>query len=250
MKRKTSGGRVLKKILAVIPTYNERENIDNILRRVLDVDDRIHVLVVDDASPDGTGEIVREESEANERIHLLCRNGKQGLGTAYVAGFQYAISKTYDAVVQIDADFSHSPEDIPRLIRKAEQGADFVIGSRYIKGVNVVNWPLQRLLISYFASVYARMITGMPFRDTTAGFSLIRRCVLETIPLDEIQTNGYGFQIEIKFLAWKQKFRVVEIPIVFTEREEGHSKMNRKIMLEAIFLVWKLRFGPKCRLNQ
>jgi dolichol-phosphate mannosyltransferase len=233
----------IKKILAIIPTYNEIENITTVIERVLAADSRISIVVIDDASPDGTGEAVIEISERNSRVNLISRSGKLGLGTAYVAGFKYGLKNKYDAVVEIDADLSHSPEDIPRLVEYAENGADFVIGSRYKDGVNVVNWPLRRLLLSYGASIYSRIITGMPYRDLTAGFGLIRREVLEAINLDGIKSNGYSFQIEVKFKAYRRGFSLVECPIVFTERIQGHSKMNNKIILEAIFMVWKLRFG-------
>ncbi|MBD3165627.1 glycosyltransferase [bacterium] len=233
--------RPLNKVLAVMPTYNERDNILKVIERVLASDARVELLVIDDASPDGTGDIVARLMNGNGRLHLMRRAGKLGLGTAYVAGFRYALQHDYDAVVQIDADLSHNPKDIPRLITYAERGAHLVVGSRYISGVNVVNWPLQRLLISYFASVYTRLVTAMPLRDATAGFNLIRREVLQAVDLDRIKTNGYGFQIEFKFYTWKKGFRIVECPIVFIERAEGQSKMDRKIMIEAAVLVWKLR---------
>ncbi len=235
--------RELKRILAIIPTYNEIENITTVIERVLATDSRISIVVVDDSSPDGTGDAVAEISERNSRVNLISRSGKLGLGTAYVAGFKYGLENKYDAVVEIDADLSHSPEDIPRLVEFAEEGADFVIGSRYKDGVNVVNWPLRRLLLSYGASIYSRIVTGMPYRDLTAGFGLIRAEVLEAINLDGIKSNGYSFQIEVKFKAFRRGFKLVECPIVFTERIQGHSKMNNRIILEAIFMVWKLRFG-------
>lgn len=235
--------RPIKNVLAVIPTYNERENIHTILERVLASDPRVAILVVDDSSPDGTGEIVREIAEDTPRVSLLTREGKLGLGTAYVAGFKWALEKGYDAVVEIDADLSHNPDDIPRLIRMAEdRDADFVIGSRYVQGVNVINWPLHRLLLSYMASVYSRFVTGMPYRDLTAGFGLIRSHVLEAIDLDSLRSNGYSFQIEVKFKAYRKGFKLVECPIVFTERTQGKSKMSRKIVYEAMWRVWKLRF--------
>jgi dolichol-phosphate mannosyltransferase len=232
----------LQNVLAVIPTYNERENIETILQRVTASDPRVDVLVVDDASPDGTGEIVERIAEDNPRIRLLRREGKQGLGTAYVAGFRDALERGYDAVVEIDADLSHNPDDIPRLLRAAEE-AHFVIGSRYVQGVNVVNWPLNRLLLSYGASIYSRVVTGMPYRDLTAGFVLIRREVLEAVDLDRVRSNGYSFQIEMKFKAHKRGFVIREIPIVFTERRLGHSKMNKRIVLEAMSRVWAMRIA-------
>ena len=237
----------LNKILAIIPTYDERENIRKVIDLVLKVDPRISILVVDDNSPDGTADIVEEITRTNPRVELLRRSGKMGLGTAYVAGFKTALEQGFDAVIEIDADLSHNPNDLPRMLRLADKDAHFVIGSRYVSGVNVVNWPLQRLLLSYFASVYSRLVTRMPFRDLTAGFAVIRREVLETIDLDRIRSNGYAFQIEIKFLAWKSGFKLVESPIVFVERTEGASKMNRRIVLEAIFMVWKLRFSRRLK---
>lgn len=232
----------IQNVLAIIPTYNERENIGTVIDRVLATDPRVAILVVDDSSPDGTGDYVGEIAAENPRVNLLSRKGKLGLGTAYVAGFKYALEFGYDAVVEIDADLSHNPDDIPNLIKYAKD-AHFVIGSRYVSGVNVVNWPLSRLLLSYGASVYSRAVTGMPFRDLTAGFGLIRREVLEAIDLDRIRSNGYSFQIEVKFKAFKRGFKLVECPIIFTERTQGKSKMSRKIVYEAIVMVWKLRFA-------
>jgi dolichol-phosphate mannosyltransferase len=232
----------LKNVLAIIPTYNELDNIDTVIERVLATDPRVDILVVDDASPDGTGERVEELAAKEPRINLMKREGKLGLGTAYVAGFKYGLEKGYAAVVEIDADLSHNPDDIPRMMQMAEEDeADFVIGSRYAEGINVINWPLPRLLLSYGASIYSRFVTGMPFRDLTAGFALIRSEALESINLDRIRSNGYSFQIEIKFKVWKNGFKLQECPIVFTERRVGQSKMSRKIVFEAIFMVWKLR---------
>lgn len=233
----------IKNLLAIIPTYNEKENIVTVIERVLATDPRVAVLIVDDSSPDGTGAIVEKMAKKEPRIHFVSRPGKQGLGTAYVAGFSWALEKGYDAVVEIDADLSHNPEDIVRMLQMAEQeDADFVIGSRYVNGVNVINWPLKRLLLSYFASVYSRIATGMPFRDLTAGFALIRTEALRAIDLKGIRSNGYSFQIEVKFKIWKKGFKLVECPIVFTERRLGQSKMSKKIVYEAIWMVWKLRF--------
>jgi len=232
----------LRQVLAIMPTYNECENIRSAIERVLASDDRVNLLIIDDASPDGTGEIVEEIQLTNPRVTLMRRGGKLGLGTAYVAGFKYALEKEYDAVIEIDADLSHNPNDIPRLL-KAGENVHFVIGSRYVRGVNVINWPLQRLMLSYMASLYSRIVTGMPYTDQTAGFGLIRRPVLEAINLDRIRSNGYSFQIEIKFKAHRRGFRMVEIPIVFTERTQGTSKMNKKIVFEAIWRVWKMRLG-------
>lgn len=232
----------IQNVLAIIPTYNERENIQYVIDRVLATDPRVAILVVDDSSPDGTGDMVEAIAADNPRVDLMTRAGKLGLGTAYVAGFKYALDRGYDAVVEIDADLSHNPDDIPRLIKYAKD-AHFVIGSRYVSGVNVVNWPLRRLLLSYFASVYSRAVTGMPYRDLTAGFGLIRREVLESLDLDRIRSNGYSFQIEVKFKAWKRGFKIVECPIIFTERTQGKSKMSKKIVYEAMYMVWKLRFS-------
>lgn len=232
----------LRKVLAIIPTYNERENVRTVIERVLAADKRVSVLVVDDASPDGTGAIVEEVRRANARVSLIERGGKLGLGTAYVTGFKYALAREFDAVIEIDADLSHNPDDIPRLLRAAEN-AHFVIGSRYCSGVNVINWPLSRLLLSYAASVYSRFATGMPYRDLTAGYAVIRREVLDTLDLDRIRSNGYSFQIEIKFNAHRNGFSIVEVPIVFTERSQGSSKMNRRIVFEAMWRVWKMRLS-------
>lgn len=232
----------LKNVLAIIPTYNELDNIDTVLDRVLATDPRVDILVVDDSSPDGTGDRVEERGESEPRIKLMRRPGKMGLGTAYVAGFKRGLEGGYGAIVEIDADLSHNPDDIPRMIKIAEEKeADFVIGSRYAQGINVINWPLHRLLLSYGASIYSRFVTGMPFRDLTAGFALIRGEALQSVNLDRIRSNGYSFQIEIKFKIWKKGFKLMECPIVFTERRIGKSKMSKKIVFEAIWMVWKLR---------
>lgn len=239
----------IQNVLAIIPTYNERENIHYVIERVLATDPRVGILVVDDNSPDGTGKLVEQIANDNPRVDLLSREGKLGLGTAYVAGFKYALERGYDAVIEIDADLSHNPDDIPRLIKYAKD-AHFVVGSRYVGGVNVVNWPLRRLLLSYGASVYSRAVTGMPYRDLTAGFGLIRREVLEALNLDRIRSNGYSFQIEVKFKAWKRGFTITECPIIFTERTQGKSKMSKKIVYEAILMVWKLRFASVLGLSK
>lgn len=232
----------LKNVLAIIPTYNELDNIDTVIERVLASDPRVDILVVDDNSPDGTGDRVEELGKKEPRIKLMRRPGKMGLGTAYVAGFRLGLEEGYAALVEIDADLSHNPDDIPRMIKMAEQReADFVIGSRYAKGINVINWPLSRLLLSYGASVYSRFVTGMPFHDLTAGYALIRREALEAVNFNRIRSNGYSFQIEIKFKIWKKGFKLVECPIVFTERRVGKSKMSKKIVTEAVWMVWKLR---------
>jgi dolichol-phosphate mannosyltransferase len=231
--------------LVIIPTYNEKENIAKIIRAVLDLEVLTDLLVIDDNSPDGTAGIVRQlQGEFNNRLHLLERKGKLGLGTAYIMGFKWALEKGYTYICEMDADFSHDPKDLPRLFDACENnGADVAIGSRYVSGVNVVNWPMGRVLISYFASVYVRMITRMKVRDATAGFVCYRNAVLETIRLDRIRFKGYAFQIEMKFTAWKYKFNVVEIPIIFTDRKEGSSKMSGGIVSEAIFCVIRLKVG-------
>ncbi|MCJ7497624.1 MAG: polyprenol monophosphomannose synthase [candidate division Zixibacteria bacterium] len=229
------------KTLVIIPTYNEKENIGKIIPLVLKQDPDIEVLVVDDNSPDGTGKIVSEMIATNHRVKLIQRVKKSGLGTAYLAGFQYALQNGYDYIFEMDSDFSHDPAYIPYFL-SAVREADLVLGSRYIKGVNVVNWPITRLLLSYYANVYARWVTGLPVKDSTGGFKCFKREVLETIGLDRIHSNGYAFQIEMSFRAWKKGFKIKEIPIIFVDRREGESKMSKKIIREAIWMVWKLRF--------
>ena len=227
--------------LVVVPTYDERDNLPGLLPMVLAEDPRIEVLVVDDNSPDGTGELAAEMAEREERLHVLRRAGKAGLGAAYVAGFAWGLERGYDLLVEMDADLSHHPDNLPAFIEQARDH-DVVIGSRYVGGrVTVVNWPMSRLLISYFGSWYARTITGIPVRDLTGGYNCWRREVLEALDLSRIESNGYMFQIELKFRAWRKGFRVVEIPIVFTERSEGESKMSKRIVREAVWKVWKLR---------
>lgn len=228
------------KTLVIIPTYNEIENIERILELVLSRNERIEVLIVDDNSPDGTALRVRYMQGSQPRLHLLERPGKMGLGSAYVAGFKFALQQGFDYIMEMDADFSHNPEDIPRLLEAAKHN-DLVIGSRYCNGVNIINWPFKRLLISYFASKYVRVITGMPIKDPTGGFKCFHRRVLESINLDQILSDGYAFQIEMNFRAWVKGFRIKEIPIVFTERLNGHSKMSRHIVWEAAWLVWHLQ---------
>lgn len=230
--------------IIIVPTYNEKENIENIIRTVFDLTPAFHLLVIDDGSPDGTGMIVKHlQQEFPERLFLIERAGKQGLGTAYIAGFKWAIEHAYDYIFEMDADFSHNPNDLPRLYQACrEEGADVAIGSRYIDGVNVVNWPLGRVLMSYFASYYVRLVTGMKIKDTTAGFKCYRREVLETIALDEIHFKGYAFQVEMKFTAHKCGFKLVEVPIVFVNRVLGVSKMNSSIFGEALFGVLKLKW--------
>ena len=228
--------------LVIIPTYNELENVSRIIDAVLSQDPSIDVLIVDDGSPDGTGKVADEISAANPRVHALHRAGKLGLGTAYVAGFKWALERDYELIFEMDADFSHSPDALP-LFLEAVKSADLVIGSRYQNGqVNVVNWPISRLVLSYSANVYARRVTGLPIFDATAGFKVFRRRVLESIDLSDIKSNGYAFQIEMTFRAWKKGFRIVEIPIVFVDRTEGTSKMSKKIVREAVWMVWRLRW--------
>jgi dolichol-phosphate mannosyltransferase len=230
--------------IVIIPTYNEKENMENIIRAIFGLEKPFHILVVDDASPDGTAAIVeRLKQEFPERLFLVERQGKQGLGTAYICGFKWALEHGYDFIFEMDADFSHNPEDLPRLYAACvEQNADVAVGSRYINGVNVVNWPLGRVLMSYCASVYVRCVTGMRIKDTTAGFKCYRRSVLETIELDKIHFKGYAFQIEMKFTARKCGFKLVEVPIVFVNRVLGVSKMNTSIFGEALFGVLRLKW--------
>jgi dolichol-phosphate mannosyltransferase len=231
----------MKHALVIIPTYNELENIQNIVPEILSKDDRLQVLVVDDNSPDGTADAVKELMNGSARVHLLEREKKMGLGTAYVAGFKYAIENGYDYVFEMDADFSHDPDTLPDFLRSIEE-YDLVLGSRYIQGVNVVNWPMKRLLLSYFANQYTRIVTGLPVRDATGGFKCFRVEVLKAIALDQVRSNGYSFQIEMSFKAWKKGFRLHEIPIIFMDRRVGISKMSKKIVREAVTMVWRLRF--------
>lgn len=227
-------------ILVVIPTYNEADNIRRLIPIVLGIVDGIEVLIVDDNSPDGTGHVVRDYSEKDTRVHLLERPGKMGLGSAYVMGFKYALDNGYDVAVQMDADFSHDPHEIPTFL-KAVKNADLVLGSRYANGVRVLNWPIRRLLLSYSANVYSRIMTGLPVSDATGGFKCFRRAVLEAINLDTIKSNGYAFQIEMTFKAWKKGFHIEEIPITFLDRRHGSSKMSKQIVWEALFMLFKLR---------
>lgn len=230
------------KTLVIIPTYNERENISLVIEEVKKYLPSTDILVIDDNSPDRTYEIVEEISKNDSSIHLIKREKKLGLGSAYVIGFKYAIENNYDVVFQMDADFSHQPSDIVRLLEKIKEGYDLAIGSRYISGVNVVNWPMKRLLLSYFANLYARVITSVPVKDLTSGFKAIKTSALKSIDLDSIKSNGYGFQIEITFRIYNKGYKIVEIPIIFYERRSGNSKMSKKIILEAAILVWRLRF--------
>ena len=228
--------------LVIVPTYNERENIRRLLDSVLAQDARIEVLVVDDGSPDGTGALVDEIVAANNRVHVLHRARKLGLGTAYIAGFRWALERGYDYILEMDADFSHDPIHLPQFL-SAIEGADLVLGSRYQQGrVTVVNWPIARLILSYCANIYARAVTGLPVWDATGGFKCFRRSVLEAIDLSRVRSNGYAFQIEMSYRAWKRNFRIAEIPIVFVDRTEGTSKMSRSIVREAVWMVWRLRW--------
>jgi dolichol-phosphate mannosyltransferase len=228
------------KAIIVVPTYNERDTIAALLDAVFKLDLGLDVLVVDDNSPDGTAAYVAERAATESRLNLIQRVGKLGLGTAYVAGFKYAIQNGYDVVFEMDADFSHDPCDLPRFLQKI-QSHEFVLGSRYVNGISVVNWPLRRLMLSYFASVYTRLVTGMPIKDPTGGYKCFRIEVLKAIDLDRITSNGYSFQIEMNFKAWKKGFRWMEIPIIFVDRRVGQSKMSRTIVREAVLMVWKLR---------
>ena len=229
--------------LVIIPTYNELENIRRLIPYIMSLKEPVDVLIVDDGSPDNTSsEVKKIQKDWPGRVHLIEREGKQGLGTAYVTGFHFALSHDYLYVCEMDADFSHDPDDLPRLITKVKQGeCDVAIGSRYSKGISIINWPLSRLILSYSANMYARFITGLPVRDTTAGFKCISRKVLENIDLDKIRSNGYSFQIEVHFRAFKAGFRLKEVSIIFRERTEGVSKMSKKIVFEAVWMVWMLK---------
>lgn len=230
--------------IVIIPTYNEKENIEKIIRAVFALEKCFHILVIDDGSPDGTASIVKNlmATEFGDRLFIIERSGKLGLGTAYITGFKWSIEKKYDYIFEMDADFSHAPSDLPRLYAAcADEGYDVAIGSRYISGVNVVNWPIGRVLMSYFASMYVRLVTGFKVHDTTAGFKCYKRRVLETIELDKIRFKGYAFQIEMKYTAYKCGFKIKEVPVVFVNRVEGVSKMNSSIFGEAVFGVMRLR---------
>lgn len=228
------------KCLVIIPTYNEKGNISPIISQIVEIDPALDVLVIDDNSPDGTGQLVDQICAQNNRVNAIHRPGKMGLGTAYVTGFKWALDKGYDLICEMDADFSHPPKVLKVFLEKIRE-YDLVIGSRYLNGVNVVNWPLKRLLLSYFANIYARIVTGVPVRDLTSGFKCYRREVLEAIKLDRIRSNGYAFQIEMHFNAHYKGFRVVEVPIIFEERKVGQSKMSKKIIYEAAWMVWRLQ---------
>lgn len=227
--------------LVCVPTYNEHANLPLIVPSILEQDDRLEVLVIDDNSPDGTGALADTLAEESQRVHVLHREAKEGLGRAYLAGFRWALERGYEFILEMDADFSHDPKFLPLFI-EASQQADLVIGSRYKQGVNVINWPISRLLLSLGANQYARMITGLPISDSTGGFKCFRRDVLAAIDFSRVRSNGYAFQIEMSYRAWRKGFRIVEIPIVFTDRVEGQSKMSKRIVREAVWMVWSLRF--------
>jgi dolichol-phosphate mannosyltransferase len=231
------------KKLVIIPTYNEIENIEKMVRKVFSLSSKFDLLIIDDGSPDGTADVIKSlQKEYTNQLFMIEREGKLGLGTAYITGFKWALENTYDYICEMDADFSHNPEDLVKLYEACKHGADLAIGSRYISGVNVVNWPMGRILMSYFASIYVRMITRMNIKDTTAGFKCYRKKVLETINLNKIKLKGYAFQIEMKFTTWKFGFNIIEVPIIFTERQEGVSKMSGGIFNEAIWGVIKMKF--------
>jgi len=229
--------------LIIIPTYNEKENIEKIIRKIFSLEKSFHILIVDDGSPDGTANIVKElQNEFSDQLHIEERTGKLGLGTAYIHGFKWALERDYQFIFEMDADFSHDPDDLIRLYNaNAIEGGDLAIGSRYVNGVNIVNWPMARLLMSFFASKYVKFITGMPIHDSTAGFKCYKRKVLETINLDKIQFVGYAFQIEMKFKTWKYGFNIVEVPVIFTDRTEGTSKMSSGIFMEAVIGVMQMK---------
>ena len=229
--------------LIIIPTYNEKENIEKIIRKIFSLEKSFHILIVDDGSPDGTAKIVQSlQKEFDEKLHILMRKEKLGLGTAYINGFKWGLKKDYQYLFEMDADFSHNPDDLIKLYEaNANNGADVAIGSRYIKGVNIVNWPMSRLLMSFFASKYVKLITGMPIHDSTAGFKCYKRIVLETINFNKLQFVGYAFQIEMKFKAWKYGFNIVEVPVIFTDRSEGTSKMSSGIFMEAVLGVLQIK---------
>jgi dolichol-phosphate mannosyltransferase len=229
------------RFLVVLPTYNESGNLPLIVPAILSQDPRLEILVVDDSSPDGTGGVADLLAATLARVHVLHRTAKQGLGRAYLAGFAWGLERGYDLLFEMDADFSHDPAALRELIHAADEGADLVIGSRYKTGVNVINWPMTRLLLSIGANLYARVVTGLPLADSTGGFKCFRRQVLEAIPLSKVRSNGYAFQIEMSYRAWRKGFRLAEVPIIFTDRVEGQSKMNRGIIREAIWIVWWLR---------
>lgn len=228
--------------IVIIPTYNERDNLPNVIARVMQVAAKVDILVVDDNSPDGTGKLADELAAKNTAVHVLHRGEKDGLGRAYCAGFKWALERGYEFIFEMDGDLSHNPDDIPAFLAAANN-ADLVIGSRYSNGIRVINWPLNRLMLSLGAAKYVRIITGMPFTDPTGGYKCFRRATLQAIDLEKIRSNGYSFQIELTHKAWRQGLRVVEVPIIFTDRFQGRSKMSRKIVIEALTMVWRLLGG-------
>jgi dolichol-phosphate mannosyltransferase len=236
----------MNKTLVVVPTYNERENLPPLAQRLLSLPVALDVLVVDDNSPDGTGKLADELAAKDARVHVLHRAEKRGLGRAYIAGFQWALQRGYEFVFELDGDFSHNPDDIPMFL-EAARNADLVLGSRYVNGIRIINWPLGRLMLSKSAATYVQIVTGMPFTDPTGGYKCFRRCALEAIDLEEIHSNGYSFQIEMTHKLWRQGMRISEVPIIFTDRLQGHSKMSRQIVREALFMVWRLFFQNKMR---
>lgn len=229
------------KTVCIVPTYNEAENILHVIDEIRSLAIHIDILVVDDNSPDGTSNIVKERMKIDTSLYIIQREAKLGLGTAYIEGFKWALDKGYELIMEMDADLSHNPKEIPNFINAIDE-ADLVVGSRYLNGFNVVNWPLRRLILSYGANIYSRLITGLPLKDATGGFKCFHRNVLQSIDLDKVKSGGYSFQIEMSFLAWKKGFRLKEIPIIFVDRTDGKSKMSYSIVLEAVFIVWKLKF--------
>jgi dolichol-phosphate mannosyltransferase len=232
----------ISKSLIVIPTYNERENVVLLIPEIRKISPEVHILVVDDNSPDGTSRCVKELAKSIENVFVLDRAKKEGLGRAYIAGFRWALERGYELIFEMDADFSHNPSYLPDFFRGIDEGADLVLGSRYVSGVNVVNWPMSRLLLSYFGNLGARIVAGVPVKDCTGGYKCYRRRVLEALDLARIGSSGYSFQVEMTYHVWRKGFRIVEIPIVFTDRQRGTSKMSTKIVREALVLLWKLRF--------
>ena len=241
MHKKEKDTSPIETVLVVMPTYNEKDNIERIVPAVLAQDDRIDMLIIDDGSPDGTGEIVDRISSENPRVNVIHREGKLGLGTAYVCGFKYSLEHDYDLTFEMDADFSHDPAYLPKIIATAEEGYDLVVGSRWVDGGGIENWPKSRERLSRWASIYTRIVTGLPIHDSTAGFQAFRKRVFKELDLDGIHSDGYSFQIETKFKVWRKGFWIKEFPIIFRDREMGESKINRKIVYEAFFIVWLLR---------
>jgi len=232
--------------LIVMPTYNERENLPSMVAKLLGLPAKVDLLVVDDNSPDGTGKLADELAAKHPEVHVLHRAEKNGLGRAYLAGFKWALQHGYEFIFEMDGDFSHNPDDVPAFL-EAAQNADLVLGSRYVNGIRVINWPLSRLMLSKGAALYVRIITGMPITDPTGGYKCFRKQALQALDLDKVQSNGYSFQIELTHKLWRQGYRVAEVPIIFTERVQGHSKMSGNIVSEALWMVWKLLFQNRCR---